>query len=261
MQGRPGRGESYWFAPGKFRFCLNCGLVHEAYGKDVNRLSSLSGEGRSSATTMLTLSLLRQLFEEKELPAGVPDPRKLLGFSDNRQDAALQAGHFNDLIFLLTLRAGLLGALRSAGGALTEEQLTDAVFKALGFDRPEEATLAEYLRTPKLVGLARQEAQRTLRFILGYRLLRDLRKGWRFNNPNLDQLRLLRIDYQGLAEFCADTTLVAGRNPVLERLGPAGREALARLVFDEMRRSLCLDSLAIWTQQSRTKRGPAPLVT
>jgi len=56
--GRTGGGQPYWFIPGKFRFCLNCGFLHEAYGRDVNRLSSLSGEGRSSATTILTLSLL-----------------------------------------------------------------------------------------------------------------------------------------------------------------------------------------------------------
>jgi hypothetical protein len=45
--------------------------------------------------------------------------------------------------------------------SLSEEQLADAVFKALGFDRLDEATLVEYLRTPKLMGLARQDAQRT----------------------------------------------------------------------------------------------------
>jgi hypothetical protein len=240
--GRPGSGQPYWFIPGKFRFCLNCGFLHEAYGRDVNRLSSLSGEGRSSATTILTLSLLRQLFAEADPPTGTPDPRKLLGFSDNRQDAALQAGHFNDFVYLLTLRAALVAALKASGGALTEEHLTDAVFKALGFDRTDAATLGEYLKSPKLVGLALQEAQRAVRFVLGYRLMRDLRKGWRFNNPNLDQLRLLTIDYQGLRDFAADELQFSGLHSALYRLGPAGREALARLVFEEMRRSLCLET-------------------
>jgi superfamily II DNA/RNA helicase len=240
--GRPGSGQPYWFIPGKFRFCLNCGFVHEAYGRDVNRLSSLSGEGRSSATTILTLSLLRQLFAETELLAGLPDPRKLLGFTDNRQDAALQAGHFNDFVDLLTLRSALVAALQASGGALTEENLADSVFKALGFERTDEATLIEYLKSPKLVGLARQEAQRAVRFVLGYRLMRDLRKGWRFNNPNLDQLRLLSIDYQGLSDFAGDESQFAQLHSALRRLGPVGREALARLVFEEMRRSLCLET-------------------
>lgn len=241
-QGNVGAGIRHWFIPGKFRFCLNCGFVHEVYGKDVNRLSSLSGEGRSSATTMLTLSALRQLFTIRDWPSGLPDPRKLLGFTDNRQDAALQAGHFNDFVFLLTLRAGLVGALQRNGGSLTEEDLADRVFKALGFDSADEGILAEYLKTPKLAGLARQEAQRTLRFILGYRLLRDLRKGWRFNNPNLDQLKLLRIDYQALADFGGDEATFAKRHSVLQRIGAGGREAFAHFVFDEMRKNLCLES-------------------
>lgn len=241
-QGNEGRGEAYWYIPGKFRFCLNCGQLHEAHGKDINRLASLSGEGRSSATTVLTLSALRQLFSQEEIGPGLPDPRKFLGFSDNRQDAALQAGHFNDFVFLLTLRSGLIGALQNNHGLLTEEHLADAVFKSLGFESADPATLAEYLRTPKLMGLARQEAQRTLRFIIGYRLLRDLRRGWRFNNPNLDQLNLLAIRYRGLNEFCAEEALFGSASDVLSKLSPLNRAALYQFVFDEMRRGLCLES-------------------
>ncbi|PHN59440.1 DEAD/DEAH box helicase [Pseudomonas sp. ICMP 8385] len=240
-QGNEGCGESFWYIPGKFRFCLNCGQLHEAHGKDINRLASLSGEGRSSATTILTLTALRQLFNEKEPESGQPDPRKLLGFTDNRQDAALQAGHFNDFVFLLTLRAGLIGALQNSGGELSEEQLADAVFKALGFDRLDEATLTEYLRTPKLMGLARQEAQRTLRYIIGYRLLRDLRRGWRFNNPNLDQLGLLAISYRSLDDFCADSAAFS-KSSLLGKLTAAHRAVLCQLIFDTMRRGLCLET-------------------
>lgn len=242
-QGIEGRGQKYWYIPGKFRFCLNCGQLHEAHGKDINRLASLSGEGRSSATTVLTLAALRQLFSMQELPEGVPDPRKLLGFTDNRQDAALQAGHFNDFIFLLTLRAGLIGALKANNDLLDEEKLSEEVFKALGFNQADECTLAEYLKTPKLMGLARQEAQRTLRYIIGYRLIRDLRRGWRFNNPNLDQLSLLQIGYRGLADFCAEEDLFkSSKNSVLSRLNAFNRENLCKVLFDEMRRSLCLET-------------------
>lgn len=241
VQGNEGHGESFWYIPGKFRFCLSCGQLHEAHGKDINRLSSLSGEGRSSASTILTLSALRQLFNDTEPTSGQPDSRKLLGFTDNRQDAALQAGHFNDFVFLLTLRAGLISALQNSNGKLSEEQLSDAVFRALGFDRLNEATLVEYLRTPKLMGLARQEAQRTLRYIIGYRLLRDLRRGWRFNNPNLDQLGLLAIHYRSLDEFCSDTAAF-GKNGTLGKLNAVNRAKLCRFVFDAMRRGLCLET-------------------
>ncbi|RDH46487.1 DUF1998 domain-containing protein [Zooshikella ganghwensis] len=242
-QGMEGRGEKYWFIPGKFRFCLCCNQLHEAHGKDINRLASLSGEGRSSATTVLTLSALRQLFTIQNLPEGVPDPRKLLGFTDNRQDAALQAGHFNDFIFLLTLRSGLIGALQQNHNLLDEEKLAEEVFKSLGFNKVDEATLAEYLRTPKLMGLARQEAQRALRYIIGYRLIRDLRRGWRFNNPNLDQLGLLQIGYRGLDEFCSEEELFkSSENSVLKKLSAANRANLCHVLFSEMRSVLCLET-------------------
>lgn len=240
--GSIGRGTDYWFIPGKFRFCLSCSYEHDGYGKDANRLSGLSGEGRSSATTVLTYHLLEQLFANT--PVGSepdPDPRKLLGFTDNRQDAALQAGHFNDLIFLLTLRGGLIAALNKNGGQLSESDLADEVFKALGFETDDEGVLAEYLINPMQMGFGKTEAQRALRFVLGYRLLRDLRKGWRFNNPNLDQLQIMDIDYLGLDDFCRQDKLFAGCE-LLADMSVRNRQEFSRFVFDHMRRNLCIDS-------------------
>ncbi len=255
--GKEGLGEEYWYIPGKFRFCLKCGQLHEAHGKDINRLAGLSGEGRSSATTIIGLTTLQQLFEQPPPLPGMPDPRKLLGFSDNRQDAALQAGHFNDFIFLLTLRSALIGALQNSGGLLTEENLADEVFKSLGFDKVEPEILAEYLKSPKIMGLARQDAQRTLRFVIGYRLLRDLRRGWRFNNPNLDQLGLLAIGYRGLSEFCAEEELFQSPNGVLSQLSPGNRQALYQLVFDEMRRGLAIESRYLDAVEQDKAKGNA----
>ena len=254
-QGNRGPGRNFWFIPGKFRFCLKCGFEHQAHGRDINRLSSLSGEGRSSATTVLTVSILRQLFEDESLRDADPDPRKILGFSDNRQDAALQAGHFNDFVFLLILRSGLLGALRRNGHSLTVENLGDSVYKALGFHTNDEAILAEYLAEPDLFGPRKTEAQRAIRFVLAYRLLRDLRKGWRFNNPNLTQLELLAIDYPGLEDLAAHDKAFArdkqpgGLEPAAEAawdwlrsLPPSARTHLGRIIFEAMQRDLCIDS-------------------
>jgi Lhr-like helicase len=240
-RGSHGGRNAYWFIPGKFRFCLSCGFVHEAQGRDINRLSSLSGEGRSSATTMLTLSTLRQLFAEGVPASKERDFRKLLGFTDNRQDAALQAGHFNDFIFILLLRAGLIGGLQSCGGELSEENLAEAVFHALGFDSDDEGVLAEFLRDPDLVGLALQEARKAVRFVLGYRLIHDLRKGWRYNNPNLSQLHLLKLGFAELETFCADEKRFQG-HPLLRSLDPASRQSLAEIVFTEMVKNLCVET-------------------
>jgi hypothetical protein len=65
----------------------------------------------------------------KDLPA----ERKLLGFTDNRQDAALQAGHFNDFIFVSLLRAATLAAIRTAGPeGLSDDEFGRRVQAALG---------------------------------------------------------------------------------------------------------------------------------
>lgn len=242
-QGSKGSGEPFWFIPGNFRFCVHCSTLHEARGRDINRLSGLSGEGRSSATTMLTLSTLREMFAQADIATNgqQSDPRKLLGFSDNRQDAALQAGHFNDFIFLLIIRAGLIGALQNNGNLLAEERLSESVFEALSFDSSDPGTLSEYLRDPTMIGLGLKEAQKALRFVVGYRLLNDLRKGWRYNNPNLHQLQLLDIQYDGLSEFCADDSCFADHD-MLSRLASNERESLATLVFAELVKNLCVES-------------------
>ena len=110
--------------PGKFRFCLRCGDTQSSAARDRNRLASLSAEGRSSATTVLVASALRWMHGGK---SGLePFTRKLLGFTDNRQDAALQAGHFNDFLFVSLLRAGFLGALEAAGAAGPAQRASSA---------------------------------------------------------------------------------------------------------------------------------------
>lgn len=231
-------GEHGWFIPGSFRFCLSCGVSYAARGRDANRVTGLSGEGRSSATTVLTISALRYMLErDTELEE---DAKKLLGFSDNRQDASLQAGHFNDFIQILLLRGALLAAVQSAGeGYLTDSIIAQQVFEKLGFDKSGE----DYLENPSAKGPGRRRAEETMRSVLGYRLYFDLRRGWRYNNPNLEQLGLLGIDYEGLKELCEDQAEWMDLPfPELAVTSPESRERALRLVLDTMRRSLCIKS-------------------
>jgi superfamily II DNA/RNA helicase len=74
-----------------------------------------------------------------------------------------------------------------------------------------------------------------------YRLLRDLRRGWRYNNPNLDQLGLLEIRYRDLDIFCADASIFSV-NIFLAKLTPAQRTHLYELLFNTLRGHLCLES-------------------
>jgi hypothetical protein len=187
-----------------------------------------------------------------------PIKRKLLGFTDNRQDAALQAGHFNDFMFVSLIRAGFLGALKSAGGSgLASADLGVAQQRALGFDRPAPELRAEWLQEPTLRGFNLQEAEETVRQVLAYRVWFDQRRGWRYTNPNLEELKLVEVAYRGVDELSADEELFAGAPPILNRASPAVRARVYRQLLDHMRRwmairSNVLDSVGIERMLSKS---------
>ena len=239
--GRVGDGTNVWFQSGKFRFCLRCGNTQGGPARDRTRLSSLSAEGRSSATTVLVASALRWMHGAESAMESYT--RKLLGFTDNRQDAALQAGHFNDFLFVSLVRAGFLGALQAAGAdGLRSDELGAAHQRTLGFDQPDEQIRAEWLLEPTLRGFNLQEAEGTLRQVLAYRIWFDQRRGWRYTNPNLEQLRMVEVQYLGLEELAADDELFAESNPLLKHATPAVRAAVYRELLDHMRKWMAIRS-------------------
>ncbi|MBF0098030.1 MAG: DEAD/DEAH box helicase [Magnetococcales bacterium] len=232
-----------WYIPGSFRFCLHpeCGVSYDgSVRSDLTKLSSLSSEGRSSATTVLTMISLRYLLCEAE---GLgKEAKKLLGFSDNRQDASLQAGHFNDFIQILLLRGALLAAIKDEpDGVLRDDTLTQRVVEHL------RLVPDDYSSNPEAKGAKAQNTQKTLRDVIGYRLYHDLRRGWRITNPNLEQLRLLTIQYQSLAECAQDQNEWSLSHPLLAKSKPELRESLLQELLDTMRRGLAIKTIYLDT--------------
>ncbi len=229
-------GLPIWFVPGSFRFCLNpdCDAFYSGRTGDLSKLSYLSSEGRSSATTVLALAALKHL-----IGTDLDDrTKKLLAFIDNRQDASLQAGHFNDFIQILLLRGALLAAIRGArDGRLTNETLTQEVFGRLHL-KP-----ADYASNPGAKGVKAQNTVGTLRDVLGYRLYFDLQRGWRITNPNLERLNLLKIEYQDLLDCCKDEEEWGKRHALLGSIGPERRRDLVRELLEHMRRGLCIKTI------------------
>lgn len=220
-----------WWIPTPFRFCLSSGATYApSLRSDITKLSTLGFEGRSTATTMLALEAIRFLREH-----GSDVPAKLLDFTDNRQDAALQAGHFNDFVQVSLLRAGLYKALAEGGDeGLDYLNLTSAVQRAL--DLPPE----EYALNPEAKFGPKENIDRALREVLAYRLYVDLKAGWRVTAPNLEQTGLLRMDYAYLSELCAAEDEWAACHELLADAGPQRRESLARAVLDHLRRELAI---------------------
>lgn len=233
-----------WFMPGRFKFCPACGDYHTDSTRDINRLASLSAEGRSSATTVLVTQVLRWM-HESGASALRPQQRKLLAFTDNRQDAALQAGHFNDFVFVTLLRAAILAALHRAGAeGLSQDKVGLAIQAALGFfaDRLERRN--EWMADPDIKGAGRLDAEKAVREGLAHRFWVDQRRGWRFTNPNLEQLGLLRADYVALDEMCADDAEFARVEP-LASASLDERRLAARTLLDTLRRGLAIETDAL----------------
>jgi hypothetical protein len=157
----------YFSAP--FRFCLSCGISYSwTLRSDFTKLDSLGSEGRSTATTILSLPVITGL-RDSDLE---PEARKILSFTDNRQDASLHAGHFNDFVEIGLLRSALYHAVRGAGQeGLTHDVLTQTVFDTL--DLPFE----QYASNPQARFKALNDTHAALREVLGYRLYRDLERG------------------------------------------------------------------------------------
>lgn len=224
-----------WFVSTPFAFCMRCGVSYEQVrGNDFGKLATLDAEGRSSAISLLSASIVTALkgLPESELPATA---RKLLTFVDNRQDASLQAGHLNDFVQVSQLRAALYAAALDAGDeGLTHEALGDAVTRQLGL------STRDFAQAPDAKFGAKKDAERALRGVVEYQLYVDLQRGWRVTMPNLEQTGLLRIAYRDLPEIAADEESWAGTY-LLDQITPAQRHELCQILLDELRRVRAVD--------------------
>jgi len=228
-------GNTVQFLPGKFRFCLHCGVSYNPrQGSEFAKLTQLSSGGRSTDTTILSLNLIRYLRNNPDLK-DKDKVKKLLSFTDNRQDASLQAGHFNDFIEMILLRSAIYRAVQQAGSAgVYHDILPQKVFDALGLD------FSLYAVDPTVRFAQKNETERALREALGYRIYRDLKRGWRITSPNLEQCGLLDIEYTSLGDVCSAEDLWQNVHPALAGASLETRQQVCRVLLDFMRRELAI---------------------
>lgn len=236
------------FIPAPFRFCLNpkCGVAYNARQRsDLVKLATIGTDGRSTATTVLALATILKLRIDQSLDE---EARKLLSFTDNRQDASLQAGHFNDFVEVGLIRSALYRAMSRLGeDGLRYDDLVHHV------DRSLNLPVDLYANDPELRGPALEETRRALRSVLTYFLYRDLERGWRVTSPNLEQCGLLKFDYVGVDELAGDQTYWQEKNAhgALVAASPEQRATIIRVLLDHLRRSLAIkqDALTLNDQE------------
>lgn len=228
-----GRGTLAAFITSPFLFCLRCGVTYESTrGNDYSKLATLDREGRSSAVSIVSQSIVRSLKQSDDLR---DDARKLLTFVDNRQDASLQAGHFNDFVQVVQLRGALYRATRDVDTGLAHDTVAPNTVASLG------VPFEDYAQNPATPSYARMDGERAFRSLIEFRLYTDIQPGRRITLPNLEQTGLLRIEYQYLSEVAADDDLWATTHGTLRTADPTHRAELCRIVLDELRRVLAVD--------------------
>ena len=227
----PGEGAvNGYFQPSPFLLCLACGEYYTGRQREFTKLSGLSSEGRSSATTVLGISALDHA-EEAGISASA---KKLLSFTDNRQDASLQAGHCNDFVRVSLLRGAIYEALRRHG-ELRHFDIARKTKEVLAFD------LRDVAQNPQLDPASPHATTvwKCFEDLIEYRIYEDLRRAWRIVHPNLEQCGLLRVDYEGLESLCSRDDLWQ-ELPPLARLSASRRLEILRPILDFCRKKLAI---------------------
>ena len=232
-----------WWQPDRFWLCLRCGENYTAREGEYSKLATLSTEGRSSATTALATALLRHAMQ-----TGALQP-KLLTFTDNRQDASLQAGHFNDFVQVAVLRAALYSALEQHG-ELRFDTVAHEVVRSMGLE------LAAIAQNPDLdpESPAARHVWQAFEELVEYRLYEDLRRGWRVAQPNLEDVGLLRVEYEGLEDL-VDRDELFQDLPGLNTCSGDERAKVLRAVLDYFRKRLAIETRVLReTEQQQLRR-------
>ncbi|HRA47236.1 MAG TPA: DEAD/DEAH box helicase, partial [Thermomicrobiales bacterium] len=220
-----------WFQPTPIRVCLHCRESWSAAQRsDFGKLSTFSQTGRSTATTLVTTSAIQHL---RNMQPG-SSANKVLSFTDNRQDAALQAGHMNDFVQVAMVRSALATVVHQQGASLSYHDLGHAIASALNLPA------VNLLRDTTPDGSIPEAAREAFEDLLTFRAIEDLRRAWRVNMPNLEEAGLLRIGYAGLDEI-ADSDARWQGVPFMNALDGPARFTILTALLNHFRSLLAID--------------------
>ena len=206
--------------------------VYKGKQSEWSKLAKIGGEGRSTATTVLSYENIMRMAE-----AGIEQKdRKVMTFVDARQDAALQAGHFNDFIRIGKIRSAIWKAIKEATGPVDSTNIARLVFKHLNL------RFEEYSINTGLTGRRAEDVKDLMVKYLSTIIYDDLAGNWSVIMPNLEDCALLNISYKYLHDE------IFGENgsdrlydiDQLDGLSDEQKEEFLTQIFDYFRHKLCL---------------------
>ena len=221
-----------WYLATGMLFDPTAGVIYDSRTSENTKLMRLGNEGRSTATTMTTISVLKALQNQNE----EKKKQKLLSFTDNRQDASLQAGHFNDFISIVQLRSAIFHSLnKSNAKSLSINEIANEVKKELNLKE------SEFARRPTLnEDIPNPTNQAALEKYIFLKILYDLKRGWRYILPNLELCGLLKFDFTDLTALSSNDTFWKG-DLLLENFSPEERYEFIIQILNYFRQGFAID--------------------
>lgn len=231
LQAQGEQGREVIFVPAPFLFCPSCGIVHDRGVREFNKLFTFGSVGRSTATDVLVSAQVQNLPERG---------RKVIAFSDNRQDTALQAAHLNSLHGRIAFRRALYHTLRESEATVQEGEWIDLADVGLRIFETMRAhgVLPEFRRDRRVYARDRQAEARYQRY-LQFVALRELQATHRRTHQNLEDVGLLAVNYSGLEDCAADALFWRGV-PLMEDLDTDTRCDVLQGFLDLMRKRLAI---------------------
>ena len=221
--------------PVPFLICPSCGVTYDRRSREFNKMFTFGSVGRSTATDVLVGSTIEHMPSEE---------RKLIAFSDNRQDTALQSAHLNNLHRRVHFRRSVYWALHRRGchaGTTSWMDLERLALETFNVQR-DHAVLPKYGKDAGKYRSRRGTDPQYQRY-LEYVQLIDLTSTMRRNHQNLEDSGLMVIGYDGLESCAADADLWKDV-PTVEDLNDNERHDFLHGLLDIVRRTGAIEHRA-----------------
>ncbi|UYP44196.1 ATP-dependent RNA helicase SrmB [Candidatus Lokiarchaeum ossiferum] len=212
-----------WQIAYPIQLCPSCNIFYTKRKGEYGKLFSFNSTGRSSSTDVLTAKLLRNLSR---------DQKKLIVFTDNRQDTSLQAEHLNEFQRRLNFRQIMLGVLQKIhthGDRITDLEIGNYIFAYLS----ETGKLPEYSIEEADEFSSAPPPIIEYKSFLTYLAVSDIMQSNYFLDLNLDKLGILKIEYDMLHKLAGHSQLT--NHFIFKRYNPTQNYDYMRGLLDIFR--------------------------
>jgi superfamily II DNA/RNA helicase len=167
--------------PAPLSYCPSCRTEHAGSATEFSKVFLLNSIGRATGTDVIVTA---------SLGASPENERKVIGFTDNRQDAAFQAGHLDHWYNQIYFRRALYNVLKEQDGFLPVKDLPILLYPLI-IDAEYEKTIPFAQR--------RMFKEKYLKYLETY-LYVEIRGTKRFISINLEDVGLLEATYEAIDE-------------------------------------------------------------